>query len=67
LKALIRVGWIKAGNFARSKNKRGYAYVLTPQGVKEKAALTVFFLERKQRQYSQLRKEIEALKLEADR
>jgi EPS-associated MarR family transcriptional regulator len=64
LKALVQVGWVKAGNFARSKNKTGYAYALTPKGMAEKAALTVQFLERKQQQYDQLRKEIEALKAE---
>jgi len=64
LKALAEVGWIKAGNFARSKNKAGYAYVLTPSGVKNKAQLTARFLERKQQQYELLKREIELLKKE---
>ena len=67
LKALMQVGWVKAGNFARSKNKGGYAYALTPTGIKEKAAMTVRFLERKQQQYEQLKKEIEELKMEVGR
>jgi EPS-associated MarR family transcriptional regulator len=64
LKALIGVGLIKAGNFARSSNKVGYAYFLTPAGAKEKAAMTIRFLEAKQQQYDMLRKEIELLKKE---
>lgn len=67
LKALIAVGWVKAGNFARSKSKGAYAYALTPAGIKEKAAMTVRFLERKQQQYEQLKKEIEELKSEVGR
>ena len=40
VKALIDVGWLKLSNFRRSDNKLGYAYLLTPQGVLEKAAIT---------------------------
>ena len=35
LKELIGRGLIKVGNFQRSENKLGYAYLLTPSGVKE--------------------------------
>jgi EPS-associated MarR family transcriptional regulator len=62
LKALIEVGLIKAGNFVRASNKRDYAYCLTAAGVKEKAAMTRRFLETKQQQYDQLKREIEQLK-----
>ncbi|WP_394200977.1 MarR family EPS-associated transcriptional regulator [Marinagarivorans algicola] len=65
LKALVKVGWVKAGNFARSNNKAGYAYLLTPKGITEKAELTTRFIERKQQQYDSLKKEIEELKAEA--
>lgn len=61
LKALIGVGWIKAGNFARSTNKIGYAYVLTPSGIKEKSQITARFLKFKQDQYELLKQEIEVL------
>lgn len=64
LKALVAVGWVKAGNFARSSNKAGYAYALTPAGLKQKAALTVRFLECKQQQYDLLKREIEQLRQE---
>ena len=65
LKALVKVGWVKAGNFARSNNKAGYAYLLTPKGITEKAALTSRFIEYKQQQYDSLKKEIEELRAEA--
>ncbi len=64
LKALIEAGWVKAGNFARSENKMGYAYVLTPKGIREKAAVTARFLKKKQKQYELLEQEIAALKKE---
>jgi hypothetical protein len=38
--------------------------VLTPKGFKEKASVTLRFLELKQAQYGQLKKEIAALKKE---
>ena len=37
VKALIDIGWIKLDNFQRSNNKWGYAYLLTPMGLAEKA------------------------------
>lgn len=65
LKALVGAGWVKAGNFAKSENKINYAYVLTPKGLSEKAAVTVRFLKKKQAQYEQLEQEIVELKIEA--
>ena len=64
LKSLMDVGWVKLKNFRDSKNKLGYAYVLTPVGIVEKAAITVRFLARKQREYSELQSEIESLRAE---
>lgn len=66
VKSLIEVGWVKLGNFQRSDSKWGYAYLLTPQGVVEKAAITVRFLIRKQREYSDLQKEIAQLQAEVE-
>ena len=62
LKALIERGFVKAGNFRKSGNKVAYLYVLTPQGVAEKASLATAFLGRKLEEYEVLRQEIEALK-----
>ena len=61
LKALIDKGWVKVQNFSQSKNKFGYIYVLTPQGVAEKALLAGRFLKRKITEYNELQTEIEAL------
>lgn len=66
IKALIEVGWIKLDNFQRSDNKIGYAYLLTPAGVIEKAKITRRFLLRKQQEYEQLKQEIEQLQSEVD-
>jgi EPS-associated MarR family transcriptional regulator len=64
LKALMEKGMVKMNNFANSKNKFGYVYVLTPSGIAEKAALTRRFLQRKLSEYEALKLEIEALKSE---
>lgn len=64
LKALMEKGLVKMQNFANSKNKFGYVYVLTPSGIKEKARLTGDFLKRKMEEYDLLKSEIESLKSE---
>lgn len=64
--ALIDKGWIKARNFRNSSNKLAYAYLLTPRGIEQKAAVTVHFLRRKVSEYETLRKEIRALRREVD-
>ena len=64
LKSLIDVGWVKLDNFQKSDNKWGYAYLLTPKGIAEKAAITARFLVRKQREYKKLRGEIAYLQEE---
>jgi len=64
VKSLIDVGWVKLDNFQRSDNKWGYAYLLTPMGIVEKAAITARFLLRKQREYTQLQQEIAQLQEE---
>jgi EPS-associated MarR family transcriptional regulator len=66
LKALIDKGWVKVQNFSQSKNKFGYIYVLTPQGIAEKATLTGRFLKRKLQEYEDLRLEIKRLSDEVD-
>ena len=66
LKALMEKGLVKMKNFADSKNKFGYVYVLTPSGLAEKAAITQRFLQRKMQEYQALKAEIEALTAEAN-
>ncbi len=62
LSALVKKGLIKLGRFTAAKDKRRYAYILTPKGIAEKAALTQAFLVRKMEEYEALRLEIEELK-----
>ena len=62
LKALIDVGLLKIENFSRNPSKKGYLYLLTPRGFQQKLALTLQFLNRKQREYEALQKEIDELK-----
>lgn len=64
LKALIKQGLIKAGNFTSNPDKRVYAYLLTPSGVKEKAKVAVRFLHRKMDEYERIREEIALLESE---
>ena len=65
LKALVDRGWVKVRNFRHSQHKLGYAYRLTPSGVRERARATVRMLRRKSAEYEVLRQEIERLEAEA--
>jgi EPS-associated MarR family transcriptional regulator len=67
LNALIEKGLIKARNFTNSHNKRAYMYYLTPQGMREKARVTVRFFKQRMTEYEALRQEIETLRQEAAR
>ena len=64
IKALINKGFLKVENFRKSSNKLGYAYLLTPAGLGEKANLTLSFLKRKQQEYNRLEREIAELQEE---
>jgi len=66
LNALIEKGWLKVDNFRNSENKLAYAYLLTPQGVDQKASLTIQFLQMKIREYEYLHTEIAELKREVE-
>jgi EPS-associated MarR family transcriptional regulator len=65
LRALLGKGFVKVQNFRKSTNKRGYVYLLTPEGVAAKADLTRQFLARKREEYDALRLEIERLQRES--
>jgi len=62
IKALIEKGWVKANNFRHSTNKLGYAYLLTSEGIEQKAILTKKFLQQKIKEYEALQQEIRVLK-----
>ncbi len=59
LGALVEKGMLKLGNFTAAKDKRRYAYVLTPHGIAERARLTRSFMLRKMAEYEALKAEIE--------
>jgi len=65
IQALIEKGLVKAKNFRNSKNKKGYAYLLTPRGIEDKAKMTVEFLKIKLAEHEALTKEIQGLQEEA--
>jgi hypothetical protein len=54
-------------NFATSKNKFGYVYVLTPTGMAEKVAIIRRFLQRKMDEHEALKAEFEALRSEVEK
>ena len=58
LSALIQKGIVKMENFKQSKSKKGYLYLLTPRGIKEKKAITLNFIKRKMAEYERLEREI---------
>jgi len=64
INALIDKGWIKLKNFKRSDKKLGYSYLLTTQGIAEKAVLAQKFLKKKSDEYNKLKEEIENLRNE---
>jgi EPS-associated MarR family transcriptional regulator len=64
LNALIDKGLVKLGNFTAAKDKRRYAYVLTPRGIAKKTALTADLLKRKLAEYEALNAEIALLRTE---
>jgi EPS-associated MarR family transcriptional regulator len=63
LNALISKGWVKVSNFKNSRNKMAYLYLLTPRGVRERAAVTAVFLRRKMEEHDALKDEIESMRL----
>jgi EPS-associated MarR family transcriptional regulator len=67
LKALMRVGWLKATRFTNSRSKSAYMYLLTPRGIEEKASITLEFLQAKLQEYEMLRSEIEQLQRDVHR
>jgi EPS-associated MarR family transcriptional regulator len=64
LKKLIEKGWVKTNNFCHNGNKKSYAYLLTPKGIKEKKRLTIEFIACKEKEYQQIKQEIAGLKNE---
>ncbi|BAK66272.1 MULTISPECIES: MarR family EPS-associated transcriptional regulator [Sphingobium] len=61
VRALLDKGHVKLANFKASKNKLGYVYVLTPEGIAHRANLAVRFIERKMTEYEAIKAELEQL------
>jgi EPS-associated MarR family transcriptional regulator len=61
VRALIGKEWVKAAHFKNSRNKAAYVYLLTPRWLKQKADLTLRFLQARVREYETLRVEIEQI------
>lgn len=66
VKALIDKGHVKLANFKASKNKLGYVYVMTPEGIAHRAQITTRFISRKIAEYEAIQTEIEQLLSELD-
>ena len=58
LKALIDKGLVKIENFRKNPKKLNYIYVLTPKGIAEKTKITINFMERKIKEYDELKIEL---------
>ncbi|WP_035586591.1 MarR family EPS-associated transcriptional regulator [Hippea jasoniae] len=54
VKELAKKGIIKTERFLNSNNKWQYRYILTPEGIKEKARITREFVKRKMAEYESL-------------
>lgn len=64
LRALIRLGQVKARNFKNNRNRTAYFYVLTSKGIAAKARSMTRFLQVKVAEYEALQREIEQLRRE---
>ena len=58
LNAFMEKGLVKIKNFKKNPKKSNYLYILTKKGLTEKTKLTVHFMERKMKEYDELKKEI---------
>ena len=61
LNSLKEKGFIKLKNFSKSSNKLAYSYILTPRGFTEKLKLTINYMNRKMKEYDELKLEAERL------
>ena len=59
LKALQKKGLVKIKNFQKKPNKIAYIqYALTPKGIVERTKLTLAFMQRKMKEYDELKEEL---------
>ncbi len=60
LRRLVERGLVKVRNATQSDHKLGYLYLLTPQGIEEKANLTYAFLQRTAAEYQAMVQRVDA-------
>ena len=61
LTAWIGKGLVALRNFPSTEDRRRYAHFLKPKGISDKAAITLRFLARKNREHEGTKAEIETL------
>ena len=66
LNELRKKGFVKVKNFKKSKKKLSYLYMLTLRGFTMKKNLTLDFMQKKIREYDELKKEIKNIKRDFD-
>ncbi len=66
LTELVKKGFVKVDRFRSSHNKAAYMYIITPQGLEEKARVTTRFLHRKMEEFEEIKKQIEELAEEVE-
>ena len=62
LKKLVENGLVKVDRFLNSKSKVQYKYLLTPEGIKEKIAITEKFIQIKKEEYDKLQQDLDNYK-----
>lgn len=62
VKALIDKGHLKLAKFRASKNKLGYVYALTPEGIAHRAQLASGFIKRKMAEFDAIQTELKQLR-----
>ena len=62
LKKLVEKGLVKVDRFVNSKSKVQYKYLLTPEGIKEKIAITEKFIQIKKEEYDKLQQDLDNYK-----
>ena len=67
IRALVDLGLVKATNFANSRNRQAYIYVLTPKGIQAKARTAVRFFKQKLSEYEAIQRDLEELRREVGR
>ena len=66
LTELAHKGIIKVEGFKSARHKIPYTYLLTPEGLEEKAKITLKFLKRKLSEYEEIKRQIKDIAKEAE-